>query len=540
MPTYDGIIRDKGGAVYNVTHPDFGADPTGATDSTTAIQSAWDTAKVKGGRVFVPEGTYTISLRGNALSGYQPALSLSANGASKELQPLLEGAGRGTTFQIAFPADAPRDLEVIRIDKGTLTDNPRGIGILNFRLVNTSAPADGVDGVDYRGVGIKILNAWTGRIVDNFQINGFYAGLWYLNGYYTVVSNGEIRNCNFGLYLRGAGGGVGNGNRYDGVAMQKIRPVVTVESDIDADTFPPDASQPSGYRVGACVFTGGGTQNAIVFGSVNLELCSTVGFYVAGGTLTNATVIDMRSESVYAPVWIYGPLAPYRTSAVTFINPSIDCDSLIAPAVYLHRAAGYVFVNPLFYQRTVSGHQTAVEMTSGSFGNLVIAPFDGDRGANGNLAGAIMDNGINNRVEWLSAFDTGGAAAYNSDGNLMPLPLMVRASVTGGTAQQMEIAGAAGRTSIPPFREGSVLGIAVRTSAAPSADALTFTVTKNGAAWSGGPSVSLPVGQTAARVTFGKGQHDFAATDAIGLKVTAGAGFGSQTVDVDGVVFIEV
>lgn len=540
MPTYDGIIRDKGGAVYNVTNPDFGADPTGATDSTTAIQNAWDAAKAKGGRVFVPEGTYTISLRGSALASYTPALTLAANGTNKELQPLLEGAGRGTTFQIAFPADAPRDLEVIRLDKGALSDNPRGMGLHNFRLVNTNTPADNENGVDYRGVGIKVVNAWTGRILDNFQVTGFYAGVWYNNGYNTVVSNGEIRNCNFGLYLRGSGGGVGNGNRYEGIGLQKIRPVVTVENDIDADTFPPDASQPSGYRVGACVFTGGGTQNAIVLVSVNPELCSTVGFYVAGGTLTNATVIDSRMESVYAPVWIYGPLAPYRTSAVTFINPSIDCDSLIAPAIYLHRAAGYVFVNPLFYQRDVSGHQTAVEMTSGSFGNLVIAPFDGDRGANGNLAAAIVDTGINNRVEWLTAFDTGGAAAYNSDGNLLPLPLMVRNGVTAGAGQPMEIAGAAGRTSLPPWREGSVLGIAVRASATPAADALTFAVTRNGAAWSGGPAVTLPVGQTTARVVFGKGQHDFAATDAIGLTVTPGSSFGGQTVDVDGAVFVEV
>lgn len=539
MPIYEGTIRDDGGAVFNVTHSTYGADPTGATDSTTAIQSAWDAAKAGGGRVYIPEGTYRISLRGDAVSGYRPALTLSANGGSKEKQPLLEGAGRGTTFEVDFPADAPRDLEVIRIDKGTLTDNPRGIGLSNLRLINTSRPTENVDGVDYRGVGIKIVNGWTGRTLDNFQIMGFYAGLWYHNGYHSVVSNGEIRNCNFGLYLRGSTG-VPNGNRFEGIALQKIRPVATVESDIVASSFPPDASQPSGYRVGAAVFIAGGTLSGVVLEAVNTEICSTVGYYVGGGTLVNATIIEMRSESVYAPVWVAGPLAPYHTVGVTFINPSIDCDSLIAPAVYLNRASGYILVNPLFYQRAVAGNQTAIQMTSGSFGNLVIGPVDMDRGNNGNLAAAIVDNGVNNRVEWLSAYDAGGALAYSSDGNLMPLPLMVADGVTGGGGGQMEIAGAGGRTSIPPYREGSVLGIAVRASAAPAADALTFAVTKNGATWSGGPTVTLPVGETTARAVFGKGQHDFADTDAIGLTVQPGGSFGSQTVDVEGSVFVEV
>ncbi len=52
--------------------------------------------------------------------------------------------------------------------------------------------------------------------------------------------------------------------------------------------------------------------------------------------------------------------------------------------------------------------------------------------------------------------------------------------------------------------------------------------------------MTLPVGETAARVVFGKGQHDFSETDAIGLQVSPGGGFGSQTVDVEGAVFVEV
>jgi hypothetical protein len=249
---------------------------------------------------------------------------------------------------------------------------------------------------------------------------------------------------------------------------------------------------------------------------------------------------------VYAPVWVYGPLAPYHTESVTFLNPSIDCDSLIAPAIYLNRARGYAIVSPRFYQRRVSGHQTAVEMTSGSFGNLIVNPMDGDQGLYGNLEAGIIDNGVNNRVDWLSAYVQVStspdvrAPVYNSDGNMIALPLMIRDNVTSGAGQAMGIAGAGARYTIPPFRSGSVLGIAVRASAAPSADALTFSMTKNGANWTGGPSVTLPVGSTTARVVFGKGQHDFAETDVIGLKVSPGSSFGAQTVNVEGVVFVEM
>ncbi|MFL5386196.1 MAG: glycosyl hydrolase family 28-related protein [Longimicrobiaceae bacterium] len=546
MPTYDGVIRDKGGAVYNVTHPDFGADPTGVADSTVAIQNAWDAAKVKGGRVYLPEGTYKISLRGSSGTGYSPALVLSGNGSDKEKQPSLEGAGRGVTFAIAFPADASRTLEVIRIDKGTLTDNPRGIELSNFRLVNTSAPADDVDGVDYRGVGIKITQFWTGRVLDNFQVNGFYAGVWYYNGYHGTISHGEIRNCNFALYLRGDANGVPNGNNFHALVLRSIRPVLTVEAEITAEEFPPDASLSLGYRVGACVYIAGGSVNALHFDSVHTEVCSTVGYFIGGGTLSGAVISNMRSESVYAPVWAYGPLAPYYTVGVTFLNPSIDCDSLIAPGIYLHRASGFVIVSPRFYQRVAAGSQTAIEMTSGSLGNLVINPLDGDRGLYGNLDGAIVDHGTDNRVEWLSAFEQTSVSpdvrtpVHNSDGNVIALPLMIRDGVTAGTSVVMGIAGAGQRYGIPPYRAGSVLGIAVHASAAPAADVLTFSVTRNGANWSGGPSVTLPVGAASARAVFGKGQHDFAETDIIGLKVTAGSGFGSQTVNVEGVVFVEI
>lgn len=52
-------LRQAG--LFDVTHPDFGADKTGVTDSTVAIQRAMDRAYRNGGTTFFPPGTYRIS-----------------------------------------------------------------------------------------------------------------------------------------------------------------------------------------------------------------------------------------------------------------------------------------------------------------------------------------------------------------------------------------------------------------------------------------------------------------------------------------------
>ncbi len=73
--------------VYNVV--DYGADPTGDTDSTAAIQAAIDDAGINGGGVvYMPEGTFTITYS----SGKDYSLRMDKSGV------VLKGAGAGKTF----------------------------------------------------------------------------------------------------------------------------------------------------------------------------------------------------------------------------------------------------------------------------------------------------------------------------------------------------------------------------------------------------------------------------------------------------------
>ena len=60
------------GANYDVCSPDFGADPTGAKDSTKAIQDAIDKAAANpgGGTVRIPAGQYTVSYPFVQLKGF--------------------------------------------------------------------------------------------------------------------------------------------------------------------------------------------------------------------------------------------------------------------------------------------------------------------------------------------------------------------------------------------------------------------------------------------------------------------------------------
>lgn len=106
-------IPDILGPVHNVVI-DYGADPTGATDSTAAIQAAIDAAGAAGGGVvFLPAGGYRVA----------PPEDRSAALLINRPNVVLRGAGVGQTF-ILNTSYQMRRREVIRLSPGAVVQGP--------------------------------------------------------------------------------------------------------------------------------------------------------------------------------------------------------------------------------------------------------------------------------------------------------------------------------------------------------------------------------------------------------------------------------
>lgn len=77
---YLGTVIDRGNVLW------YGADPTGATDSTTAINTAIAAVSTNGGTVYFPSGTYVISSPINITENKE--LTLTGESTVNSLQPL--------------------------------------------------------------------------------------------------------------------------------------------------------------------------------------------------------------------------------------------------------------------------------------------------------------------------------------------------------------------------------------------------------------------------------------------------------------------
>lgn len=98
------IPTNPPGSTYNVV-TQYGADPSGATDSTNAIQNAIHAAgNAGGGIVYLPAGTYRVKPQGNNSS----ALTINKNNV------VLRGAGKSSTF-IFNDSTSMRNKSVIRV-----------------------------------------------------------------------------------------------------------------------------------------------------------------------------------------------------------------------------------------------------------------------------------------------------------------------------------------------------------------------------------------------------------------------------------------
>ena len=169
--------------VYNLNAAEWGADPTGGEDSTTAIQDCLDTLKTTGGVVFLPAGRYQVR-------GY---LSLPAGVTLRGewRNPDEGGAGKGTILMAYYGADDEQGTAFIRM---------RGASCLRDISVwyPEQNPADPIpysttiEGQGHTVVSnVTLYNAYTGFYngsCSSMLIRGFYAtalkqGIYGANAY---------------------------------------------------------------------------------------------------------------------------------------------------------------------------------------------------------------------------------------------------------------------------------------------------------------------------------------------------------------------
>jgi hypothetical protein len=174
MPLTKATYSMIEGAIANVL--DFGADPTGATDSSAAFQAAGATGKT----IFVPKGTYQASF---GLRNSQIIFGEGARNQSKIIPPA------GATYVIAVAANSfettskqhcqIRDLSV---------ENPNNVS--------------GCVGVFFSAVDVTEIN--DSHRIDNVYINGFQIGV-YVTGRMILHThtNVEVDSCVTGMRIDG-------------------------------------------------------------------------------------------------------------------------------------------------------------------------------------------------------------------------------------------------------------------------------------------------------------------------------------------------
>jgi hypothetical protein len=202
MPTYEGTIRDTGGAVFDVRSTVYagGAKGDGTTDDTAAIQAAVNAAVPVRGTVLIPPGVYVVTqielLPGITISGYGATLFRPANTAKRTLQvnetPYAWG---GTTDS------APLVIRGLTIDgnsanQGVYREYEQQQKHLIFLSANSSTPgrlrAILQDLVlrNSVGDGISIYNNVDVQVIDCRADDCFRGGLTVTGGYSKV----EVQN----------------------------------------------------------------------------------------------------------------------------------------------------------------------------------------------------------------------------------------------------------------------------------------------------------------------------------------------------------
>lgn len=152
---------------------DFGADPTGATDSTAAINAAIIAANSSGSSsVYLPTGLYKCASTVNMLSN----VTLFGDGYGSALRFLPSGGGQTAGITVANKT--------------------------NFSIRNLRVYGDGTSGLDLTWA-IRIYGSTNGS-VENCDVSTAFLGIFV--GDITVSESYDIRICNNAIYNIGLNG----------------------------------------------------------------------------------------------------------------------------------------------------------------------------------------------------------------------------------------------------------------------------------------------------------------------------------------------
>jgi hypothetical protein len=165
------------GAPANIL--DFGADPTGTTDSAAAIQAAVDSISTTtagagpGGLVYIPAGTYRIETQIDLPYGVS-----------------IKGTGGTASIIQCYDCDGLNFIKTIQDnDMQTVED----IGLQRMSGTNRT-------GI-FAGAGTYPTSQNDGFYINRVKITGFNVGIYFTNAWQSVITNCLITNANKAVWL---------------------------------------------------------------------------------------------------------------------------------------------------------------------------------------------------------------------------------------------------------------------------------------------------------------------------------------------------
>lgn len=228
MPTYEGTIRDTGGAVFDVRSSIYagGATGNGVTDDTAAIQAAVNAAGLVRGTVLIPPGTYVVTSvilkPGIRVSGYGATLFRPAN--TPNWTRMLTVPESGTGSWGGATDSAPLVIEGLTLDGNSANQGTyRNYAQEQSHLIFLSA--DGAQAGRLRATlrdlvlknsvadGVQIYRNVDAQIVDCRADDCFRGGVVVGGGYTIVQVQNLITTGNTdrtGIDIEPDGAGYGN------------------------------------------------------------------------------------------------------------------------------------------------------------------------------------------------------------------------------------------------------------------------------------------------------------------------------------------